>query len=214
MQTNEFVFYFRNTVRQSCMNTDSRQRRPVTAAFTLIELLLVLAIIGTLVAVTVPSLVRSVKGNRLRTSVRTVISMGRYARSMAVLKQKELALTFDLDTLTVYVRETAGFSVSQPVIGGTEEENNGSETGKQEKVFFSGGHAFSDSSGISRRLDGVKVESVEDKVSGDKVEQGQFSIVYRSNGRCQPYAIVLSGDDRRVLIEVDALATARTEEMR
>lgn len=65
--------------------------------FTLVELLLVLAIIGVVTAVTLPSLVKSIRGNRLRTASRSVVTAGRYVRSMAVLKQKEMALAFDLD---------------------------------------------------------------------------------------------------------------------
>ena len=64
--------------------------------FTLIELVLVLVILGVVTAVTVPAVVSSIRGNRLRVASRTVIRMGRYARSMAVLKQQPIAVKFDI----------------------------------------------------------------------------------------------------------------------
>jgi len=72
-------------------------------AFTLIEVLLVVAIIGVVTAVTTPYFVRSIRGNRLRVAARTVVMAGRYARSMAVLRQEELAVRFDLGAPSVSV---------------------------------------------------------------------------------------------------------------
>lgn len=65
-------------------------------AFTLIELLLVLAIIGIVTAIVVPNFVTSLRGSRLRAGVRTVVKVGRYARSMAVLRQSPVKVKFDL----------------------------------------------------------------------------------------------------------------------
>ncbi len=73
------------------------------SAFTLIELFLVLAIIGISTAIVVPSFLQSMKGNRLRVATRTVVKAGRYARSIAVLKQAPITIVFDLDNSTVSV---------------------------------------------------------------------------------------------------------------
>lgn len=73
--------------------------------FTLIEILLVLAIIGVVTAITLPNLVKSIRGNRLRTASRSIVMAGRYARSMAVLKQTEMALMFNLDSAKISVGE-------------------------------------------------------------------------------------------------------------
>jgi prepilin-type N-terminal cleavage/methylation domain-containing protein len=67
-----------------------------SAAFTLVEVLLVIVVIGIALAVVSPSLVRSIRGQRLNSAARTMATVTRYARSMAVLKQSDLKLTFNL----------------------------------------------------------------------------------------------------------------------
>lgn len=66
------------------------------AGFTLMELMLVVAIIGVVVAITMPMMAKSIRGNRVRMAVRSVVSAGRYARTMAILKQRETVLALDL----------------------------------------------------------------------------------------------------------------------
>ncbi len=65
------------------------------SAFTMIELLLVVAIILIASAIAMPSFIRSYRGAKLRTSARTVVMIHRHARSMAVLGQQHIALLFD-----------------------------------------------------------------------------------------------------------------------
>lgn len=66
------------------------------SGFTMIELLLVVVIIGIAIGITMPSLVTSIQGQRLKTAARTMVTVARYARSMAVLKQTDLTLSFNL----------------------------------------------------------------------------------------------------------------------
>ena len=143
-------------------------------AFTLVELLLVLAIIGIVTAITIPNFVQSMKGNRLRVATRTVVKSGRYARSIAVLKQVPITVTFDLTNSTVSVK------------GGEGNDN------------------------LTRRLDGVKIESIRTG-EDDSFNSDAFSVVYHTNGRCQPYTLrIVDGDGNASEVQVDALATAKT----
>lgn len=66
--------------------------------FTMIEILLIIVIIGVALGITMPSLVRSIQGQRLKTAARTMVTVARYARSMAVLKQTDLTLSFNFNT--------------------------------------------------------------------------------------------------------------------
>jgi type II secretion system protein H len=69
---------------------------PCRAAFTLIEVLLVIVVIGIAVGIAMPSFVNSMQGRRLQSAARMLTSVTRYARSMAVLKQTDLALVLNL----------------------------------------------------------------------------------------------------------------------
>ncbi len=72
-------------------------------AFTLVELLLVVAIIGILASVSILAVSRSMHGGGVRSAARTVIMCGRYARSMAVLRQVEMVVVIDLDNENIAV---------------------------------------------------------------------------------------------------------------
>lgn len=61
-------------------------------AFTMIELLLVLAILGALVAIIIPSIGGGMAGTQMATTARSVIQAARYARSMAIVHQAETEL--------------------------------------------------------------------------------------------------------------------------
>ncbi|OVE76175.1 type II secretion system protein GspH [bacterium E08(2017)] len=143
--------------------------------FTLVEVLLVLVIVGIVSAVVLPNLAQSLKGNRLRVATRTVVKAGRYARSIAVLKQKPITLTFQLKDSTL-------------TVGGGDEKDN-----------------------ITRKLERINIQSVNigsDENSGD----GNVNVVYQTNGRCEPYELVLVDEEgRSTKIVVDALATAETD---
>ncbi|MDO9540912.1 MAG: prepilin-type N-terminal cleavage/methylation domain-containing protein [Kiritimatiellia bacterium] len=106
------------------------------SGFTMIELLLVVVIIGIAIGITMPALVRSIQGQRLKTAARTLVTVARYARSMAVLKQTDLTLSFNLATgqidltstnaaLPRFTRMIEGVSVAFVKIDGREEANDG-----------------------------------------------------------------------------------------
>lgn len=87
--------------------TSRRLRRHRSArAFTMVELLLVIVLIGVLLGIAAPSLVRSIQGHRLRTAARTIVTVARYARNMALLKQSHVSITFNLDTGQVDLTST------------------------------------------------------------------------------------------------------------
>ncbi|MCS6772407.1 MAG: prepilin-type N-terminal cleavage/methylation domain-containing protein [Kiritimatiellae bacterium] len=65
------------------------------AAFTLIELLLVVAIALIAAGIAVPLFARSFQGSQLRTAARHIVMSAKYARSMSVLRQQYMAILFD-----------------------------------------------------------------------------------------------------------------------
>lgn len=87
-------------VRAACL--------PGRGAFTLVELLLVVAILGILCALAVPTVSPMLSGGRLRMTAREFASAGRYARTMALLNQTPVDLVLDGEnhTFSVEARES------------------------------------------------------------------------------------------------------------
>ena len=110
--------------------------RSFSFAFTLIEVLLVIVVMGIAVAIAMPSFVRSIQGQRLSAAARTLTTVARYARSMAVLKQSDLGLTFNLangqvdlvssnTALPSFSREINGVRLQEVVIAGADPVTEG-----------------------------------------------------------------------------------------
>jgi prepilin-type N-terminal cleavage/methylation domain-containing protein len=187
-------------------------------AFTLIELLLVIVIISVVSAVTVPSFVRSMRGNQRRGAARMVVSAGRYARSMAVLTQKPMALVFDIAGGRIRV-ESRG-RVAPPAEDATAEAPPTAAASAFDPSVPAGLPPDADgaaarpstaSLALERRLEGISIAFV--AIDGEREETGSPTIVYRANGRCTPYRVRLA-DNRgwAIAIDVDALSTAQIKD--
>ena len=184
-------------------------------AFTLIELLLVAAIIGIVTAIVVPSMVKSIRGNRLKLAARTVVRAGKYARSMAVLKQKKMEVIFDLDKGIITIKPFKTVKVAPPedkkeeqsagpaFTGISDNSENGPDVSDDKNT---GG--FTGEQAVIRKLDAVSIVWVE--AGDEKQNEGVCSIIYNNNGRCAPYTVQLQDDaGYEMNIEVDALAAAQ-----
>ena len=66
-------------------------------AFTLIELLIIIVIIGVMVALVVPSISTGSDYARLKAASRGVVQLSRYSKTMALLHQKPVDLVFSSD---------------------------------------------------------------------------------------------------------------------
>ncbi|MEI6516983.1 MAG: prepilin-type N-terminal cleavage/methylation domain-containing protein, partial [bacterium] len=82
--------------------------------FTLVEILMVLAIIGIATIVAMPSLVKSIRGNRLRMGARAVVMAGTYAHTMAILRNQEMKLVLDREGNRVTVEQLRQVPVTLP----------------------------------------------------------------------------------------------------
>ncbi len=104
--------------------------------FTMIELLLVVVIIGIALGVSMPSMVSSIQAQRLKSAARTMVTVARYARSMAVLKQTDLTLSFNFasgqidltstnTTLPRFTRMVEGVNIASVKVAGHDEMDEG-----------------------------------------------------------------------------------------
>lgn len=181
-------------------------------AFTLVELLLVVAIMGIVAAITVPNLTRSMRGNRIRHATRNIVTAGRYARSISILRESSHALVFDIDGSGIFVSE--GVTVLPPPPSEESEEMEESVFEEaSSNVLFVAERAFAGSGELARQFEGVRILSVE-LGGGDVLTRGTAVVVFESNGRCTPYIVTLEDEQgKRVIIDVDALASVETEEV-
>jgi prepilin-type N-terminal cleavage/methylation domain-containing protein len=71
--------------------------------FTLIEVVLVVVIALILFGVALPHFAQTFKGSKLRSAARTINRMGRYARSMAIMREHTMTIVLNAETMEVYL---------------------------------------------------------------------------------------------------------------
>lgn len=185
-------------------------RRP---GFTLVEILMVLAIMGIMTVVTMPSLVKSIRGNRLRVGTRTIVMAANYARTSAILRNQEMKLTLDKGNNQVSVDPLRSAAPTLP----------GDQVFQSELVASTPAPSAPDSdapaepapsvtpfSSITRKLDAVQIESINVEGKRDSLKGDVATILYQSNGRCTPFeASVIDEFGSRMVVTVDAIGSIK-----
>ena len=108
-------------------------RASAATGFTLIELIVVLAIAGLIMAVTPPLLSKAMPGLQLKSTARQLAAGLRFARGHAVTRRTEAALTLDLEARTATIDGRKGtLSIPEDLdlelvstVGELEDENRG-----------------------------------------------------------------------------------------
>ncbi len=170
---------------------------------------MVLAILGISTIVAMPSLVKSIRGNRLRVGARTVVMAGNYARTMAILRNQEMTLTLDKGANTVAVAplhavppplpSDLGFQDSPPPPDPT------SPAGANEPVSSPPPPVT-----LTRKLDSVSIDSIQVEHRKSGIEEDSAVVIYQNNGRCNPYEVRVRDEFGSVMvITVDAVASPK-----
>ncbi len=127
-------------------------------AFTLLELLMVIVIIGVVAAVVSPRIGAAMGGGKLRVGTRSIMQSARYARTMALLHQIDIDLIFDLTPDSAKVRVEVAPVTGERADGGStgrvelpkkDGESGSQETGHPEE----NGAPLSHDSALSPRFD-------------------------------------------------------------
>jgi len=142
--------------------------RAQRAAFTLIELSIVVFIIALLMAVSIPSFVRSYNGAVLNETARSFATLCQFARIQAVSQQKSAILHIDL--------ERQMFWVSQSV-----RNEDGEQADQSLKVIE-----------LSNRV--ALIEAVRQD-QPPPVEK-QIEVSFYPNGTCDPVYVILQGTEK------------------
>ena len=166
--------------------------------FTFLEILLVVGIAAVLAALSVPMFMKSYRGAKLKASARTIASVHRYARSISVLQQKQVAVLFDTVKGTIRVvsldAENGGFR-------GRMTDLPSMSSGGDEDVKYTVKKEL-----LKELEDGVEFDDI-DVVNSDQSVQGTYIINYYVNGMCDKYEVrLVDKRHRRKRIDVDNIS--------
>jgi type II secretion system protein H len=158
--------------------SDRRQR----AGFTLIELSIVVFIMAVVMAICIPSFVRSYNSAILRETAQTFATTCQYARIQAVTAQKKAQVHIDLDRQMFWVTQPGRSAESDT----TEEQ-----TLKTHE--------------LSKRVWLFSAERLDDVEGG----QREVLVTFYPNGTCDPVSIILRGVEKgdAVQVTIDPVTT-------
>jgi len=208
--------------------------RPLhTRAFTLIEMLLVVAIIGILVTMLAPRL-QMLGGPRSTAAARVLTQMTRYARTMALLHQVETELSVspkgalrvsaagapaaDEETVMTAVSDGAGLNASVAGANAGSLFMGGGADADPAAADTAAAPAAEDDIAVERQLDSVTVtflgytDALDDETllaaEGDP-EARPGRVRFRSNGTCRPHRYKLTdATGATLVVGVDLLGMA------
>jgi prepilin-type N-terminal cleavage/methylation domain-containing protein len=185
--------------------------RPTSrGAFTLVELLLVVAILGIAMLISVPTFVRSARSARLRAAVQTVSMASRLARNKAVLQSKDMAVIF-------YIERNEIELVSLETPSGVSDREMFLE-GRSDRMVSDllGGEA--DGEGAEAPLPAIAAEMVRplppevrivevEAADGGLEDEGAYWVNYYRNGMSDGFTVrLIDADERTAAVRVDALS--------
>lgn len=150
------------------------------AGFSLLELLVVLVIMTVLVAAVTPSFVATYAESRLRSGLRQIVAVCRYARDRAVTRNEAVQVCFEVETREVYV-----------AVGTTAEETEAPQEAA-DSAFL----------GQPRTLpDGVSFHRIE---ALNSEQRPRDYITFTPDGRGENVVVVLTGPQgRQAAVAVD-----------
>jgi len=173
---------------------------------------MVLAIMGIMTIVAMPSLVKSIRGNRLRVGTRTIVMAANYARTSAILRNQEMKLTIDKENNRVSVEPLRAAAPALPddQIFKTDSPAPAPESTPDPDAPAEPQSSAAPFSSITRKLDAVQIASftVDGKKGGSKDDS--MTVVYQSNGRCNPFeAHIIDEFGEEMVVTVDAVGSVK-----
>lgn len=166
-----------------------------SAGFTLIEVILVVVISLILMGVSLPHFANTYKGSKLRSAARTVNRMARYARNMAIMREKTMTVVLDHGTMEIYLGGTA--------VTSTNTADGELDQDVLKRLGYVEGEASSDNIGIEKEIrrflpDDITVADFDkDYFEEEQQYEDIYIINYYSDGQSDWFT--LEFEDRRGL---------------
>lgn len=199
-------------------------------AFTLLELLVVITILGIMAAVIAPNIAAGLQGTKVSIAARNCVQAVRYARTMALLHQTETEVFFD-ESGTAEVRAKVSSYVANAFADireaaeaeadfGVDESERDDGLGTNQVAEVVAAKSFADEINSKFVSDNVGfsflgyTDSI-DKISSGDDETNSFAVVFRSNGTCRPFRLRVTSkdnDDDFMTVSVDMLGVGKIEE--
>ena len=193
--------------RRNKATTGKKWIRFARTGFTLIELLLVVVITLLAAGIAMPSFVRSFQSSKLRTSARAVVMIGKYARSMSVLEQKQMAVLFDkaigrMEVVTI--SGMTGASDRDKFLEGGRNREAEALLGDSETAAAAEEPIQSD---LVRNLaDGVQIEKLEVQQEGQSYDN-IYWINFYPNGMCDGFELrLVDAKGKSAEVSMDAIS--------
>jgi type II secretion system protein H len=175
----------------------SRRTCPPRAAFTLIEIMVVCAIIGIVMTMAIPSIYRQLHPESMQKAVNDIIEACEDARSHAVLKGTTMKLVLRPADRTFQVMQGSGTTSRERL---ESKSVAGEEWRMEERPVASTGSTLSSFKlADSIRIDGIGLNRK------DYTEDELVEVNFYENGTCDEFHIVIGGPDgdvRMIILEV------------
>lgn len=192
-------------------NLHSRSTSSSEDGFSLMEIILVLAIIAILSSISMPLMQGFAASRRLKTSAQAIADTLAFARDMAITEKTTHLVVFDVDANTYWLASSETFDLQNPQSSAGQSANTTASTGGQVVVSRSGGvmgvpkqlgQGITISALITNHNDTTRqITSGVDFVYFSPTATSEDTIVYLQNTREKAIAITVEAATGRTNIE-------------
>ncbi|MFH0907308.1 MAG: prepilin-type N-terminal cleavage/methylation domain-containing protein [bacterium] len=196
------------TLRRSTGARGPVRRSPGEGGFTLIEILLVVVITAITSVMAIAAFSGSFQSAQLRSACKAVVMSHKYARSMAVLDQKQMAMLVDTKAREIEIVTLAGLTGASDRDRFLDSRSSRAATqlieGREEPARTAGGPIASD---LVREFPrDIQIESFKSR-DEDQSYEGVYWVTYYPNGMSDGFTITLvDKHGKRATVTVDPIS--------
>ena len=164
------------------------------------ELILVLVLVVVISGIALPYFSGSYKGSKLRSSARTVDRLARYARSMAIMREKTLTLALNPETMELFLGE--------PAQTATNAADGELDQDVLKRLGYVKGEKEADATaGLDKEIhrflpDGIVVRDFKKEWDEEEDDESFHLVRFYPNGQCDEFVLELE-DSRGLGVKIE-----------